>query len=144
MDVSVIVEGERESLNRLFGVLETLKSHPPVEEIDESSERFWREKLPEWLISSFAPPVSAAESRSWLRMWRMSSMDKRRKMEDEAGWEIRDWLYWFSPGNEFWRISHVCWTEDAALDIVLQAADDPVPMLALEWLIEGSGAKIVR
>lgn len=130
------------SIARLSTVLEELLEAPPSEELTEACETDWRGRLPGWLLANFAPQVSPAESRSWLRRWRWASPMKRREMEDQAGWELSEWLYWFSASNDFWHIVRVS-TESSSATISLAAADDVIPTQALEWLVEKSGARVV-
>ncbi|CAL9278981.1 hypothetical protein SUDANB51_08083 [Streptomyces sp. enrichment culture] len=78
-----------------------------------------------------------------MRMWRWSSESKRIKMERESGWELLDWLYWFSSENQFWRISEIVWGGGGSMSLSISSADNHFPTQALEWLVEKSGAEIV-
>ncbi|MEU3536043.1 MULTISPECIES: hypothetical protein [Streptomyces] len=140
--VNVVVEGEAGSLARLASVLECLMQAPPAGELDEACELAWRGRLPGWLVSQFASEASAAESRAWLNGWRRASAAKRAEMEDEAGWELLDWLYWFSSDNEFWHLIDFSRSKDREMIVLLATADDCTPMKAIEWLVEKSGAEI--
>ncbi|MCD9872268.1 hypothetical protein [Streptomyces guryensis] len=140
--LNVSVTGGRESLVRLAEVLDALKEYPPDGKLDEESEAYWRTRIPGWMVANFADQMSPQESRAWLRKWRRASVENRSEMEDAAGWELLDWLYWFSLGNEFWRIGGYSLRDSGEMVVTLSAANERVPMQALEWLIEKCGAKI--
>jgi hypothetical protein len=138
----VTVQGSKDSLARLAEVLRRLAEGRPGE-LDEDSELYWQENLPEWLVSNFATKASGAKSRAWMHMWRWSSESKRIKMERESGWELLDWLYWFSSGNEFWSLSEINWGGGESMSLSLSVVDNHIPTRALEWVVEKSGAEIV-
>ncbi|MFD8309401.1 hypothetical protein ACFV29_44920 [Streptomyces sp. NPDC059690] len=140
--INLSVKGGSDSLERLAEVLDTLREYPPDGRLDEESEAYWRTRLPGWIVAEFADRMSPREARAWLRKWRRKSLENRVEMEDAAGWELIDWLYWFSRGNEFWRIEEYSLRDNGGMVVTLGVADEPVPMQALEWLIEKSGARI--
>ncbi|MFJ2397404.1 hypothetical protein ACIOTI_32240 [Streptomyces sp. NPDC087843] len=139
---NVSVNGSEEALSRLVEVLEVLLAERPPEDLGAAHEVNWLARLPQWLVDSFSEKKSDKEAESWLRRWRRSSLEKRADMEEEAGWEFIEWIFWFSEGNEAWRINGFRRLEASKVSIFLSSADIYLPSRALEWLISVSGAEV--
>ncbi|MGW6403950.1 hypothetical protein [Streptomyces sp. NPDC055134] len=116
---------------------------PPPGDLDVIGEELWRTMLPIWLVAEFAEKKSPREADSWLRRWRRSSRETQLAMESDAGWEMDEWLYWFSHQNEAWRLVHVSRAEPESVTLSFIASDSYLPSQAIEWLASVSGTSTV-
>jgi hypothetical protein len=100
----------------------------------------WQAELPEWLTRRFSRELSDEERQDWLARWRSASPADKAALEESRGWELRQWLYWFSAGNDLWTIDDVVLSPTGQeLSIVIRHVDDPVPVRALQWLASAAG-----
>jgi hypothetical protein len=104
---------------------------------------FWLSRLPEWLLEGFSPTRSKEDAAAWLAQWRKADVQEQARLEEERGWELMDWIYWFSSDNEEWVLGPV--NRDPALPLLrvrLEGAEEQSPVKALEWLIIQSGCQV--
>ncbi|MFP1629862.1 hypothetical protein ACLB9X_33040 [Streptomyces sp. 5K101] len=124
-------------------MLELLMNRIPDGELTEAVESDLLRTLPAWLTAEFSNPRDERMERAWLRRWRWASSSKRQAMEEEAGWALDEWLYWFSPQNEFWRLEGIARIDTGRVVVRIRSADHYAPLKALEWLVGKCGGQII-
>ncbi|MFJ4906799.1 hypothetical protein ACIQCR_14985 [Streptomyces sp. NPDC093249] len=99
--------------------------------------------LPLWILKEFSAPLTREEKMEWLKQWRAAPREEKIQMEDSQGWEVSEWLHWFSPDNQYWKISTVTFGPGPeAMRIYIHHDDEPIPVGAIEWMISTAGASI--
>ena len=107
--------------------------------VGAGSEPGRADSLPEWLTRSFSAPLSREEKEAWLATWRAAGHQGKAALEQERGWELGQWLYWFSPENDIWTLAGVSVPSPGVLQITLEHSDEPFLTAALAWLAEVGG-----
>ncbi|MEV7314527.1 hypothetical protein AB0N56_16470 [Streptomyces microflavus] len=130
-------------MGRLVEIFGIIVSRDLPLEVTKAAEEEWRALLPQWFVDRFAPDLTESAARSWGRRWRWASLAKRRSMEAEAGWEIGEWLYWFSRQNDMWRLLSFRKESSNVAILQIESADSYFPSKALEWTVQQCDAVVV-
>ena len=115
-DVAEVLERARDVL--MVVVTRSIETWPTLEE--------WRGQLPDWFVSACAPEGHAD-----------AEADDE---EDDAPWELSEFLYWFEPPQrEWWWWG--CEVRSPVDGRIFLAIDEPSAARdALEWLLGAAGA----
>jgi hypothetical protein len=95
-------------------------------------EAYWRSRMPDWMLSKFAEDMTAEKKLDWLNRWRQASPARRQELEGETGWELGQWLHWFTDQSDMWSISDVMMNGDTVI-VEIVHEDDPVPLEVFRW-----------
>jgi hypothetical protein len=104
----------------------------------------WPRILPEWFVAKCAPEKSNAEASAWLARWQALSPEKQKEEEGRQPWSLLDWLYWLEPERRewFWWTATVKNPQEGVIELVVKAW--PFPWGSFAWLMQASGAEVVR
>ncbi|MFD7261157.1 hypothetical protein [Streptomyces sp. NPDC059874] len=135
------IRGTEAAVDELVAVVHILKDFGP-ELMERESEVASR--LPRHFAEKFSKEMSEADKVAWLHRWRAASSGEKARLEEERGWELGQWLYWFSPKNEYWRVVDVVKSADPlSCSILLECDDEQFPREALEWLAACVGGELI-
>jgi hypothetical protein len=119
-----------EQVEVFIALLANLDSHPDLEG--------WRQILPRWFVETCRPEESHEEAEAWLRSWRLIS-----PAEEERGWSLANWLYWFEPDQRFWYWWDAQVVDRDTVRVVIEAHEMPPPLGSLMWLFKAAGASLI-
>lgn len=107
------------------------------------SEELLRPTLTPSFLAAFRPPYSNDERVRLLERWRKSDRDQQLALEDEMGWTLSNWLYWFEPENRHWFWHSLTIRDQQRATLVAEVTGWPFPWGALRQLFVASGAAAV-